>query len=153
MKCHITFHRKLKLLLNHNFKQIIQTYKISNYYVTIVYLNNSAIPSSLFTEKYYMNTILLLFFSSWWHSSIGIHIKKITWGRFRSSRPEVFYKKGVLRYFPKFTGKHLCQSLFFNKVAGLSPATLLKKTLWRRCFPVNFVKFLRTPFLWNNSGG
>ena len=26
------------------------------------------------------------------------------------------------------------------------PATLLKKRLWGRCFPVNFVKFLRTPF-------
>ena len=35
----------------------------------------------------------------------------------RSSRPEVFCKKGVLRNFAKFTGKHLCQSLFFNKVA------------------------------------
>ena len=39
--------------------------------------------------------------------------------RCRSSRPEVFYKKGVLRNFSKFTGKLLCQSLFFNKVAGL----------------------------------
>ena len=35
---------------------------------------------------------------------------------------EVSYKKGVLKNFAKFTGKHLCQSLFFNK-------------------------FLRTPFL------
>ena len=26
------------------------------------------------------------------------------------------------------------------------PATLLKKRLWHRCFPVNFAKFLRTPF-------
>ena len=50
----------------------------------------------------------------------------------RSSRPEVFCKKGVLRNFAKFTGKHLCQGLFFNK---------------KRCFPVNFAKFLRTPFL------
>ena len=33
--------------------------------------------------------------------------------------PEVFYKKGVVRNFTKFTRKHLCQSLFFNKVAGL----------------------------------
>ena len=41
----------------------------------------------------------------------------------------MFSKKGVLRYFTKFTGKHLCQSVFFNKVAGLRPATLLKKTL------------------------
>ena len=36
-------------------------------------------------------------------------------------------KKGVLKNFTKFTGKHLCQSLFFNKVAGLRPAALLKK--------------------------
>ena len=27
------------------------------------------------------------------------------------------------------------------------PATLLKKRLCHRCFPVNFAKFLRTPFL------
>ena len=40
----------------------------------------------------------------------------------RSSRQEVFCKKGALRNFAKFTGKHLCQSLFFNKVAGLSSA-------------------------------
>ena len=33
--------------------------------------------------------------------------------------PEVFYEEGVLRNFTKFTEKHLCQSLFFNKVAGL----------------------------------
>ena len=38
------------------------------------------------------------------------------------------------------------ESLFFNKVAGFRPATLLKKRLWHRCFPVNFAKFLRTPF-------
>ena len=40
----------------------------------------------------------------------------------------------------------------FNKVAGLRPATLLKKRLWHRCFPVNFLKTLRTPFLQNTSG-
>ena len=65
----------------------------------------------------------------------------------RSSRPEVFCEKDVLRNFEKFTGKHLCQRLFFNKVAGLRHATLLKKRLWHRCFPMNFEKFLRTSFL------
>ena len=35
-------------------------------------------------------------------------------------------KKGVLRNFAKFTGKHLCQSFLFNKVAVLRPAALLK---------------------------
>ena len=41
--------------------------------------------------------------------------------------PEVFYKKAVLRYFAEFTGKYLRQIRFFNKVPGLTPATLLKK--------------------------
>ena len=50
----------------------------------------------------------------------------------------MFSKKGVLRNFAKFTGKHQFQS---------RPATLLKKRLWNKCFPVNFAKFLRTPFL------
>ena len=66
-------------------------------------------------------------------------------------------EKGVLINFTKFAGKHLCQSLFFNKVAGFRPATLLKKRLWHRCFPVNFAKFLRTPFftehLWTTAFG
>ena len=66
---------------------------------------------------------------------------------FRSSRPDMFCKKGILRNFAKSTGKHLCQSLYFNKVAGHKPATLLKYRFWHRCFPVNFAKFLRTPFL------
>ena len=64
-----------------------------------------------------------------------------------SSRPEVFCKKGILRNFAKFTGKHLCRTLFFNIVAGLRPATLLKVRLWHRCFPMNFAIFLRIPFL------
>ena len=36
---------------------------------------------------------------------------------------------GALGNLTKLTGKHLCQSLFFNKVAGLRPATLLKMRL------------------------
>ena len=38
---------------------------------------------------------------------------------YRSSHQDVSCKKDVLRNFAKFTGKHLCQSLFFNKTAGL----------------------------------
>ena len=35
----------------------------------------------------------------------------------------------------------------FNEVAGLQPAALLQRRPRRRCFPVNFVEFLGTPFL------
>ena len=41
--------------------------------------------------------------------------------------PEVFYKNGVLKNFANLTRKHMYQSPFFNKLAGLKPATLLKK--------------------------
>ena len=56
----------------------------------------------------------------------------------RSSRLEVFCEKGVLRNFAKFTGNHLRQTLFLNKVAGLRPqaVTQVSETL----------TFLRTPF-------
>ena len=48
--------------------------------------------------------------------------------------------------------ENTCASLFFNKVAGLRTATLVKKRPWHRCFPVNFMKFLGIPFLQNTSG-
>ena len=63
---------------------------------------------------------------------------------FRSSQQRCSMRKDVLRNFAKFTGEHLCQRLFLNKVAGLRPAILIKKRLWHRCFPVNFAKFLKT---------
>ena len=68
-----------------------------------------------------------------------------TESNFRSnfSHHKCSMKKGVLRNFAKF---NLCLSLFFNKVAGLRSASLLKKKLWHTCFPVNFAKFLRTHF-------
>ena len=60
----------------------------------------------------------------------------------------MFFKKGVVKMLTKFTGKHLCRSLFFIKVADLRPATLLKKRL-AQLLPVNFTKFLRTSFSQN----
>ena len=50
-------------------------------------------------------------------------------------------KIGILRNFTKFTGK--CEPQACN---------VFKKRLWHKCFAVNFVKFLGTPFLQNTSG-
>ena len=69
----------------------------------------------------------------------------------RSSHLRCSVKKGVLKNFAKFTGKHLSQSLVFNKVAVLRSSTLLKKKLWHRCFPVNLEKFLRIPYFIENT--
>ena len=61
--------------------------------------------------------------------------------------PKVFFEESLIRNFAKFEGKHLCESLFFNKVVGLSPATLLKVTLAQ----VFSCEFYKTPFLQNSS--
>ena len=52
----------------------------------------------------------------------------------RSSQRRCSVKKVVFRNFAKFTGKNLCQSLFFNKVAGLR--YLFKNTFLQRTPPV-----------------
>ena len=49
----------------------------------------------------------------------------------RSSRPEVVFKKVALKNFAKVIGKHLCWSLFFNKVAEI-----FKNTFFHRTHPV-----------------
>ena len=43
------------------------------------------------------------------------------------------------------TGKNLVPFTSSHQLPA-RPATLLKKRLWHRCFPVNFAKFLRTPY-------
>ena len=50
--------------------------------------------------------------------------------------PEVFCEKGVHRNFTKFIGEYLCQSLFFNKVAGLRPqaCNFIKKETMAQVF-------------------
>ena len=57
----------------------------------------------------------------------------------RRSHRRCSMEKGVLKNFTIFTEKHLCRSLFLIKLkASLRPATLLKKRLQHRCFPVMF---------------
>ena len=73
-----------------------------------------------------------------WSTVSGQKKKRLLKQCYNKQTIEVFYKKSVLRNFAKFIEKHLCQNLFIK---------VLKKKLWHRCFPVNFAKFLKTPFL------
>ena len=54
-------------------------------------------------------------------------------------------KKGVLSNFAKFTGIHLCQSLFYNKVVALRLTTLLKKRL-AQVFSCEFCEVAKNTF-------
>ena len=59
----------------------------------------------------------------------------------RSSREDVFCENCVLKNFAKFTGKHVRLSRW--PVA----CNFIKKETLAQMFPVNFAKFLGTPFL------
>ena len=70
-------------------------------------------------------------------------------GFYRCSHWRCSVKESVLRkVFAKFTGKQLCQRLYFNKVCG---PKAVKRRLRHKCFPLNLEKFVRTPFLQNTS--
>ena len=63
---------------------------------------------------------------------------------------EVFCKKkGVLKDFAIFTGKHLCWSLFLKKNTNLQAWNFIKKRLKHMYFTVNIAKLLRTFILKN----
>ena len=58
--------------------------------------------------------------------------------------PEVFCKKGVLRNFVKFTGKHLRQSL------RLQPCNFIKKEALAQVFSCEFYKISKNTFFTEN---
>ena len=73
--------------------------------------------------------------------------------QFRSSRLDVFCRKGFHRNFAKFTGKHLCWSPFLNKVAVLKACNFVKKDSGTGVFLWILRNFLEHLFLQNTSGG
>ena len=67
----------------------------------------------------------------------------------RSSKAVVWrcsVEKGILRNFAIFTGKYLCQRFFFDKVAGLRPATLFKKESLAQVFFCEFWEISKNIF-------
>ena len=90
---------------------------------------------------YLLNFILEYFTNCSLVSTQNNTIKKI----FKSSRPEVLCKKKLLLEISQNSQEKTCARDSF--LMKLQPAILLKKSVWHRCFPVNFAKFLRTPSL------
>ena len=98
------------------------------------------------TPSFKIKTKISRFLLKWEVRRHGV-LQKCYSGKFfqinagRSSHWRCSVKKDVRKNFANFIGKHLCRSLFFNKVVFL-----FKKRLRRRCFPLNFTKFLKTSF-------
>ena len=75
-------------------------------------------------------------------------VKLVQYMKLRSSHPEVFLEKGVLKICSKFTGKRPCQSAVSIKFL----CKFIEIALWHWCSPVNLLHIFRTPFLKNTTG-
>ena len=70
---------------------------------------------------------------------------------YKSSRLQICSSKQIFLKLGKFQRKAPVLECLYNKVAGSQARNVIKKRLQKRCFPVKFAKFLRTPFSRNNS--
>ena len=111
----------------------------------------------------YLNPFAFVFYICFMFFSFFVHLECFTLlfpkclnGRFYSREaidfypvlrqkrsPDVFYKKGVLKNFAKFTRKHQCHSLFLIKVACLSLAHVFSGEYFSKNFKNSF--FYKTP--------
>ena len=66
--------------------------------------------------------------------------------RFQSSHQRCYMKKDVLINFSKLTGKHLCRSLFLNKVAGLKACNFIEKKPLAQVFSCEFCEICKNTF-------
>ena len=66
----------------------------------------------------------------------------------RTSHPEVFLGKGVLKICSKFTGEHPCRSAISIKLLF----NFIEISLRHECFPINLLHIFRTHFSRNSFG-
>ena len=66
----------------------------------------------------------------------------------RSSCPQEFLRKGVLRICSKFTGQRPCRSVISIKLQN----NFIEMILWHGCSPVNLLHIFRLPFPKNTFG-
>ena len=85
-----------------------------------------------------------------WQFPLCSSTKTITWLINRSSHQRCSVKKMFLEI-SQNSQESTCSMVFVLIKLQVWSATLLRKRLWHRCFPVNFAKFLRAPLLQNTS--
>ena len=66
----------------------------------------------------------------------------------RSSHPEVFLEKGILKICSKFTGEHACRSAVSRRLV----CNFIEIALLHGCSPVYLLHIFWTPFSKNTSG-
>ena len=88
------------------------------------------------------------FWTTSYHAMCNRMVERMNSALLRSSHPEVFLGKGVLRIWSEFTGKHPCRSVISIKLQS----SFIEITLQHGYFQVNLLHIFRTPFLKNTPG-
>ena len=73
-----------------------------------------------------------------------LYFALFSWGPSQNFVSNIAGRKGVLRNFTKFTGKHLCQGLFFNKIIRQKKIHLLK---WNKTRSLKWIKSYKNWFV------
>ena len=93
-----------------------------------------------------MNNLQIFFDMSKIHYlSLKNKFFKVKLLKIQKQPPDVFCKKGVLRNFAKFTGKHLYQRVFFNKKL-LKTCNFIKKDSVAQVFSCNCCEISKNTF-------
>ena len=134
------FHIFLKIIpLSGVYCEVMRWQPYFSYGVPVVEVMQSKI-SFLFKEFFVCEKKIVLF--------IFISVKKGLDVTVRSSHPEVFLWKGVLKICRKFTGEQPCRSA----ISITLQSNFIEIALRHGCSPVNLLHIFRTPFPRNTSG-
>ena len=129
--------------INKSFLRVFQqTKRLKNVQMFLVQIKNIFIEKNILSLIFSFRDQFFLCYKTFdlntWRNELNLE---------KQTKIYTKFKKGVLRHFAQFTGKHLCQSFFFNKLAALGPATLLKKETLAQVFPCEFYEISKTTFL------
>ena len=114
---------------------------------TLLHLNTPFHGNATFPEVQKWNIAMK------WVETFAVEFDYVLVSENQKQSPGAVLSKGVLKNSSKITGKHLWQSLFFNKVAGLRPATLLKKETLTQVFSCKFCETFINSFFYRIPSG
>ena len=109
---------KIKIVLICKIHCISDTFLLTLYWLKVTQTPQCNFVQALFSET--VDAWKVVRKSSYFKSLLSLmsYLLKLHYPTNRSSHRRCSVRKDVLWNFAKFTGKHLCQSLFFNKVPG-----------------------------------
>ena len=114
-----------------NFANFLRTAYITEHLLWLLLMDVKSVMGYYMLTQFNPLLFSKIYFDKFETAIARLFVRNTLRGRtflnYRSSYWRCYLKIAVLKNFVKFIGKHLCQSLLFNKVAGLRPTTLLKR--------------------------